>query len=398
MRIPSFAIKNLKRKIARTVVLMLAVSVVTGTLFSASIFMASMQTALKIGTYRLGADVLIVPEQYEAQARSALLSGEPTSFYMSRDILEKAKKVEGVKVATPQVFIKPTSFTCCFNVDVFLIAFDPATDFTVMPWAETHLKKRLGSEEIITGREVPVVVGDTLPFFGTFFKVAGTMEPTGMNFFDKSVFMTIDDAYRMAEESRTKAMQPIDVPKSVISTVLVQVGEDYTPDRVAIRLEHNIPGIRAIASDEIIGTVRRQLGRLFNGIYIIGGVLWLLALLLMGFAFYMIVNERQREIGVLRAMGALKRHVFGLIITEALTISMIGGIMGLACGTIILTLKKNLIIQGLKLPYLLPPAPVLLELMVAAIAFALLTGFLAVILPALSASNMEPYEAIRRGE
>jgi ABC-type antimicrobial peptide transport system permease subunit len=40
----------------------------------------------------------------------------------------------------------------------------------------------------------------------------------------------------------------------------------------------------------------------------------------------------------------------------------------------------------------------LLELMAAAIVFSLLTGFLAVVVPALSAANMEPYEAIRRGE
>jgi putative ABC transport system permease protein len=398
MRIPSFAIKNLKRRVVRTVVLMLAVCVVTGTLFSASIFILSMQTALKIGTYRLGADVLVVPEQYEKQAPSALLSGEPTSFYMSRDVLEKAKKVEGVKVATPQIFIKPASFTCCFNVEVFLIAFDPATDFTVMPWMERNLRKKLGTDDVITGREVPVIVGDTLPFFGTLFKVAGTMEPTGMSFFDRSVFMTIDDAYRMAEESKTKSMQPIDVPKSVISAVLIQVAEDYTPDRVALRLEHDIPGVRAIASDEVIGTVRRQLGGLLKGIYIISGVVWLLALLLMGFAFYMIVNERKREIGVVRAMGARKSHVFKLIVTEALAISLLGGILGLIIGAGAIGSSSKLIVRSLKVPYLLPPLPMLIELTAAAIVFSLLTGFLAVIVPALSAANMEPYEAIRSGE
>ena len=398
MRIPSFAVKNLKRRVVRTVVLMLAVCVVTGTLFAASIFILSMQTALKIGTYRLGADVLVVPEKYEKQARSALLSGEPTSFYMSRDVLDKTRKIDGVKVATPQIFIKPASFTCCYNVEVFLIAFDPATDFTVVPWVERHLRKKLGTDEVITGREIPVIVGDTLPFFGTLFKVVGTMEPTGMNFFDRSVFMTIDDAYRMAEESKAKSMQPIDVPKSVISAVLIQVADDYTPDRVALRLEHDIPGVRAIASDEVIGTVRRQLGGLLKGIYVISSVLWLLALLLMAFAFYMIVNERKREIGVIRAMGARKSHVFRLIVTEALAISLLGGILGLIVGAGSIGFFSRLIIHSLKVPYLLPPLPTLLELTGASVVFSLLTGFLAVIVPALSAANMEPYDAIRRGE
>lgn len=36
-----------------------------------------------------------------------------------------------------------------------------------------------------------MVPGDSIPFFGTGFKVAGTMEPTGMEFFDRSAFMFV---------------------------------------------------------------------------------------------------------------------------------------------------------------------------------------------------------------
>jgi putative ABC transport system permease protein len=152
LNITSLAVKNLRRKIVRSLLLFLSVTVVTGTLFSATIFISSMQNALKIGTYRLGADVLVVPEKYAADARSALLAGEPTSFYMNRDILEKVKSVGGVKKASPQLFIKPTSFTCCYNVNAFLVAFDPTSDFTITPWLEKNLKKPLSGKEVITGR------------------------------------------------------------------------------------------------------------------------------------------------------------------------------------------------------------------------------------------------------
>ena len=146
-----------------------------------------------------------------------------------------------MKDATPQFFIKPTSFSCCFNVDVFLVAFDPETDFTVKPWLEKNLNRKLGSNEIIAGREVPVIVGDHIPFFGTTFRVAGTMEATGMDFFDRAAFMSLDSAYKMAENSKMKAIQTIEIGRDQISTVLVQVSEDFTPDRVAIRIEHDIP-------------------------------------------------------------------------------------------------------------------------------------------------------------
>ena len=398
LNIVSFAVKNLKRKVVRTLLLLLAVTVVTGTLFSATLFISSMQNALKIGTYRLGADVLVVPARYASEARSALLAGEPTSFYMDKAILEKVKSVEGVRRASPQLFVKPTSFTCCYNVDVFLVAFDPETDFTITPWLTKNLKKSLVGNEIITGREVPVVPGDSIPFFGTAFKVAGTMEPTGMKFFDHSVFMTMDSAYKMAEDSGARSMQPISIQKDRISAVLVQVRDGFTPDRVAIRIEHDIDGVKAIASDEVISTVRKQLGGLLKGILVISGVVWVLALLMIGFAFSMIVNERQRELGLLRSMGAKRGHIFRLIIAEAVIISLCGGVGGLIAGSSLLFTFKGLILHSLKLPYLMPSVSVLSELVAGAILFSLLTGLLSSLMPAISASRMEPYEAIRKGE
>ncbi len=392
------AIKNLKRKTIRTTILLLVVTVVTGTLFSATLFITSMENALKIGTYRLGADVLVVPSAYVSEARTALLAGEPTSFTMSRDVLERVARIEGVKRASPQLFVKPTAFTCCYNVDVFLVGFDPQTDFTIMPWLEKNLRKPLGKNELIMGREVPVITGDTIPFFGTPFRVAGTMEPTGMKFFDQAAFMTMDAAYAMAENSKTKSMQPINIGRDKISTVLVQVQDGISPERVAIRIEHAIDDVKAIASDEVINTVRKQLSGLLKGIIAISAVLWMLALLMMGFAFYMIVNERQRELGLLRAMGAKKKDLFGLIIAEAVILSTAGGVIGLFLGSILLFTFKNLILHSLKLPYLLPSPVVLGELITGAVVFSVLTGLLSSLLPAVSASKMEPYEAIRKGE
>jgi putative ABC transport system permease protein len=357
-----------------------------------------MKNALKIGTYRLGADVLVVPEKYASDARSALLAGEPTSFYMSRDILAKVKKVDGVRKASPQLFIKPTSFTCCYSVNAFLVAFDPETDFTITPWLAKNLNKPLVGNEVITGRSMPIIAGDSISFFGTLFTVAGTMEATGMKFFDQSIFMTMDAAYKMAEDSKTKSMQPLNIEKDRISTVLVQVEDGMTPDRVAIRIEHDVDGVRAIASDEVISTVRKQLMGLLKGILAISALLWILSLLMMGFVFYMIVNERQRELGLLRSMGAKKRDVFRLIITEAIIISTLGGIAGLICGSALLLAFKDVILHYLKLPYLLPPVTFLIEIIFGAVLFSLLTGLLSSLFPAIVASSMEPYEAIRKGE
>ena len=121
--------------------------------------------------------------------------------------------------------------------------------------------------------------------------------------------------------------------------------DGFTPDRIAIRIEHDVDGVKAIASDEVTSTVRRQLGGLLKGILVISSILWILALLMTGFAFYMIVNERQRELGLLRAMGARKGHIFSLIIAEAVVISLAGGIVGITAGASLLYTFKDMIIR-----------------------------------------------------
>ena len=398
MNIPYVAIRNLKRKVTRTWLLFAIVAVVACTLFSATLFLKSINNALKLGTYRLGADLLVVPANAETNAKSALLSGEPTQFLMEKSVLDQVRKVEGVKNATPQLFIKPTSFTCCFNVDVFLVAFDPETDFTVKPWLEKHLNRQLGLNEIITGREIPVIVGDNIPFFGTTFKVAGTMEPTGMNFFDRAAFMSLDSAYKMAEDSKLKALQPIEIGRDKISTVLVQVSDDYTPDRVAIRIEHDIPGVKALVSDTVISTVRKQLSGLIHAIVIISVILWFIVLLIMAFAFYMIVNERRREIGLLRAMGANRTHIASIILTESSLLSAAGGAAGVALGFGLLVSFKGLMLHYLKLPYLFPSTPELIIFIAGAVFFSFITGLLSAFLPTIAVLRTEPYEAIRSAE
>jgi len=65
MNIPYVALKNLKRKLTRTWLLFAIVAVVSCTLFAATLFLKSINNALMIGTYRLGADILVVTERAE---------------------------------------------------------------------------------------------------------------------------------------------------------------------------------------------------------------------------------------------------------------------------------------------------------------------------------------------
>ncbi len=374
------------------------VAVVSCTLFAATLFLKSVDNALRIGSYRLGADIIVVPESAEIKVQTALLSGEPTQFLMDKSVFDEVKSTEGVQSVTPQLFIKPASFFCCLTEDVFLIAIDQKTDFTVKPWLEKNIGRMLSTGEVIIGGKIPVIVGDTVPFFGSRFIVAGKMEPTGLNIVDRGVFMSMDAAYAMAENSKVRALQLLEIGRDKISTVLVQIKDDTRPDRVAFRIEHDIPGVKALASDTVISTVRKQLTGLIRAILAISGILWIIVLLIMGFAFIMIVNERRREIGLLRAMGANKRHIASIFLIEASLLSAGGGAVGIIVGFGLLASFKNLMLHHLKLPYLFPSPWAFVGLVVVALLLSIMTGLLSGLLPSLAALRMEPYDAIRREE
>ena len=391
------ALRNIRRKMFRTVSIVLSVSVVAGTLFSATIVIYSVKKSINVGTNRLGADILVVPASAETQARTALISGEPGTFYMDRSVLDKIRQVEGVEKATPQVYIESSSFSCCYVGNVLLIGFDPATDFSVTSWLADYGGK-FGSDDLIVGREIPTQKGRVMSFYGHQFNVVGTLAPTGMHYLDNSAFMTMDAAYKMAQESSKKALKPVEVTPQQISTVLVKDKEGYSPQRVAVKINHDVDGVKAIASNEVISTVKEQLSKLFTYLVTIGGIVWVMSLMLIGVVFSMIVNERQREIGLFRAMGATRGFMFRLLIMESTILTTAGGLMGVTAGGILVYSFKNLIVKQMNVPYLWPSAGFTAALLVGCVFMSVATGVLAALYPAVLSSRMEPYNAIRKGE
>ena len=98
------------------------------------------------------------------------------------------------------------------------------------------------------------------------------------------------------------------------------------------------------------------------------------------------VSERTREIGVRMAIGARQRDVVAQFLTEAMVLSAISGLFGIAIGILIIPLASALG-NGLAL---LDPASIPL-----AFAIALATGMVFGLYPALRAAQLDPIEALR---
>ena len=100
------------------------------------------------------------------------------------------------------------------------------------------------------------------------------------------------------------------------------------------------------------------------------------------------MTERTREIGVRKAVGARRQDVLIQFLIEAVTLSLLGGGVGLALG-------YGLGVVVAKLIPGFPPAHVPLWAVGLAIGFSAAVGIFFGIYPAAKASRLDPIEALR---
>jgi len=98
------------------------------------------------------------------------------------------------------------------------------------------------------------------------------------------------------------------------------------------------------------------------------------------------VTERTREIGVRKALGATRATILWQFLVEAVTLTGIGAIIGLVCGTGVALLIKSMTPVAASVP----PIAV-----VAALATSCVTGVLFGMLPAAKAAKLDPVVALR---
>lgn len=98
------------------------------------------------------------------------------------------------------------------------------------------------------------------------------------------------------------------------------------------------------------------------------------------------VTERTREIGVRMAVGANPTHILSQFLVEALTLSIAGGVVGVALGL----LSARRLAANFGWPVLIRP-----DIIVISVVFSGLVGVVFGLYPARKASLLDPIEALR---
>ncbi|CEM62601.1 ABC transporter permease [Treponema phagedenis] len=389
---------NIKRKPVRTISLMVLTGVLSFTLFCGTYLVKSLNGGMHSLSDRLGADIIVVPEGYDSKIESALLRGEPNSFYFDNSIVDIIRKTKGVAEASPQLFIATLSAGCCsFPLQVIGLDFD--SDFTIKPWLQKQVSLPLSDNQIVVGHNIIGDYHSEVRFFNQPFQIAGRLAKTGMGF-DNSVFMTIENAQRLAKEYERIMQHPVAENKNLISSVMVRIKNTENARTVAQRIKKQFEGqqIYPLVSKQMMSNVSSGISQLSIYIYILIGILWLLSFVVLFTVFSSMLNERKREFGMLRILGATKKLLGKLCLAESFMISAFGAGLGVSLGFVLVLLFNQALIESLKLPFLSPGIFWTLGMFFLVILAAAASGPLASLKTIYHINKKDPAIAVRENE
>ncbi|MEJ2697233.1 MAG: FtsX-like permease family protein [Candidatus Sulfobium sp.] len=325
----SVAVKNLKRKSFRTAVLIVSIGLLVSILVFGASFILSVGSSIEKASNRLGADLLVVPSGAVDVASDVLLASKIKVFYMDKDIIQKVEKVKGVGKLTWETYLASAPGQCCSIPPAEIVAFNQKTDFIVTPWLRKSLHRKLKRNEALIGytsnKNLGLLNVDST-MFNIKFKFVGVLEKTGTGL-DNAIFISDKDLKNIITSSSMAKVKP-----NQISAIFVKVRKGYDPKIVARDIMNDIMQVDVIQRANIGKRMLSTLGDI-NKIFLITIVMAsVLSIFLTWTIFSAIVNERFREIGIMKAIGAKGSHIVKLFVMEVLLLGLIGSLAGTAFG------------------------------------------------------------------
>ncbi len=264
------------------------------------------------------------------------------------------------------------------------------TQFDLDTGARVALLGQTVVENLFDPGEEPV--GATVRIKNVPFRVIGVLAPKGQSAQgsdqDDVVFIPFSTAERKVFGTAflgsvgalfASTDRPQDLPEAVEGVREVLRArhrlQGEQPDDFTIRTQVDIGRVQAGTSE----TLTVMMFTVASISLLVGGI-GIMNILLVS------VTERTREIGVRMAVGAKRRHILSQFLIEAMTLSLLGGVIGIVVG--IVGARATTIVAGW--PTIISP-----DSIVVAFFFSLAIGLFFGLYPANKASRLNPIEALR---
>lgn len=174
--------------------------------------------------------------------------------------------------------------------------------------------------EVIVDELIGLEIGESIELSGKPLKVVGKTKGRFFVFDTPLLFMDIRTAQNTILDNII-----------YVNTVLVKVAEGHSEFQLANDIKYQSPVIvDAHTSDQIIKIILSNfVDEPMKGVQALRGLLWIAAGLIVSMITYVTTTEKNREIGVLKAVGAPDKYVVSLIIKQVVVMTFAGVLGGI---------------------------------------------------------------------
>src|SRR5256712_202254 len=419
MNASALIVRNLSATRVRTAIIIIAVAVVVGLLFSTLVIEIGVRRSTELGSARLGADILLLPSPlpnliiYIQWKDPVFIAPSNTTAHLvylrpryidDNGTLERGiSAIPGVSGVSPQVFVGTLNNS---GRTVALVGFDPKTDFTVLPWLKAggQGQTSLGPNMAIVGSDTGYGAGDNVGWGSLTLRVTAVLEPTSSTM-DRTIFFPIQTAYGLVRGATSsmglgagQSSLSAEFKAGQVSALLVKLQKGASEDEVGRLISGTISDYVVIYGAIATRRVSLETRGIATYEFFLSGLLGTSVLILVASLVSMSINERKQEFGLLRSLGATKGSISKVVMGEVGIVSLLGSVLGLAVGGLVLAVSEFFLSQTYSISFIQPTTTDLIEFMLGSLGLGMLIGTLAASFPAYRASRMDPYEALTRGE
>lgn len=356
-------------------------------------------TGIEISRKRIGADVMVIASNSEFDDSQFLYSGKPTTRYIDLKDLEFLNQYSNeIEATTEQFFTNTLSAGCCtVGEKLRIVGIDQETDFLIKPWLEEHDIEKISNSQVIIGDDVAYPLGARMGLLGQTFELVGSLYRTGTGM-DRTIFMDIKVARKLAKERIQASVFKGKETSELATSVFIKLKDGVNPRDFANKINADQDNVKATAKADAISKMEDAInGWILIVLFLIVAVVLNAILSLFG-RFDAIIKERKKEIGYLRSLGVSKGSILKLALYEVGITSIVGGV----AGSLLVLVTISGVIDRVTEQFTLPSASltpvVMVGIFVSGPLFAFLLSFISSIIPAIKSANLEPKEAMTRGE
>ena len=385
MRLTDIALQNLRHRKMRSALLVLSVIIGVASIIFLFTTTQAMKEDVANKLDQFGSNILILPDTGEAMTFGGITVEAPAQVKeldMSLiPLMQTIKNKETLATIAPKLLVD----TKIKGQTILLLGVDFKQELHLKKWWKINglAKDQIPlANEVILGsdvaRSLDLSLKQTITIQEQDFRVAGIIQPTGSTENDQAIFIDLTVLQKLA--NRPNAISLIETAALCYTCPIEEVTQ---------QLSAKLPGTKVTALKSTLESRDDTVNRFNLFARIVSLILFLASSLVITMTMKSSVEERTREIGILRAIGFRKRHIIQIILTEAGILGSLGGLLGyllgmgaaVRYGSVLVKTQVHISWQS--------------NLLVYAILASLLISLIASLNPAWKAARLDPTESLR---